>query len=129
MNSDTAFFDRIHYYLPGWEVPKFRPEHFTDRYGFIVDYIAEFFREMRKRPYSDHITRFFRLGNNLNQRDVVAVKKTFSGLMKLSFTLTRILLKKKLRRFRICPYWKKTCKRAAQKDRRNRVLRCKLLIH
>lgn len=85
MNSDTAFFDRMHYYLPGWEVPKFRPEHFTDRYGFIVDYIAEFFREMRKRSYSDHITRFFRLGNNLNQRDVIAVKKTFSGLMKLLY--------------------------------------------
>lgn len=44
MNSDTAFFDRVHYYLPGWEIPKFRPEHFTDRYGFIVDYIAEFFK-------------------------------------------------------------------------------------
>jgi ATP-dependent Lon protease len=85
MNGDTAFFDRIHYYLPGWEIPKFRPEHFTDRYGFIVDYIAEFFREMRKRSYSDHINRYFKLGNNLNQRDVIAVKKTFSGLMKLIY--------------------------------------------
>ncbi len=85
MNSDTAFFDRMHYYLPGWEIPKFRPEHFTDRYGFIVDYIAEFFREMRKRSYSDHINRYFKLGNNLNQRDVIAVKKTFSGLMKLIY--------------------------------------------
>jgi ATP-dependent Lon protease len=85
MNSDTAFFDSMQYYLPGWEAPKFRPEHFTDRYGFIVDYIAEFFREMRKRSYSDHVTRFFKLGNNLNQRDVIAVKKTFSGLMKLIY--------------------------------------------
>ncbi|NLO31395.1 MAG: protease Lon-related BREX system protein BrxL, partial [Methanosarcina mazei] len=85
MNSDTAFFDRMHYYLPGWEIPKFRPEHFTDRYGFIVDYIAEFFREMRKRSYADNINRFFKLGNNLNQRDVIAVKKTFSGLMKLIY--------------------------------------------
>ncbi len=85
MNGDTAFFDRMHYYLPGWEVPKFRPEHFTDRYEFIVDYIAEFFREMRKRSYSDHINRYFKLGNNLNQRDVIAVKKTFSGLMKLIY--------------------------------------------
>ena len=75
MNSDTAFFDRMHYYLPGWEIPKFRPEHFTDRYGFIVDYIAEFFREMRKRSYADNINRFFKLGNNLNQRDVIAVKR------------------------------------------------------
>lgn len=85
MNGDTAFFDRMHYYLPGWEVPKFRPEHFTDRYGFIVDYLAEFFREMRKRSYADHINRFFRIGNNLNQRDAIAVKKTFSGLMKLIY--------------------------------------------
>lgn len=85
MSNDSAFFDRIHYYLPGWEVPKFRPEHFTDRYGFIVDYLAEFLREMRKRSFSDHINTYFRLGNNLNQRDVIAVKKTYSGLMKLIY--------------------------------------------
>ena len=85
MNNDSAFFDRIHYYLPGWEVPKFRPEHFTNRYGFIVDYFAEFLREMRKRSFSDNIFNYFKLGNNLNQRDVIAVKKTFSGLMKLIY--------------------------------------------
>jgi ATP-dependent Lon protease len=85
MNNDSAFFDRIHYYLPGWEVPKFRPEHFTDRYGFIVDYLAEFLREMRKRSYSDVIFKYFSFGNNLNQRDVIAVKKTFSGLAKLIY--------------------------------------------
>ena len=85
MNNDSAFFDRMHYYLPGWEIPKFKPEHFTDRYGFIVDYFAEFLREMRKRSFSDNIFNHFKLGNNLNQRDVIAVKKTFSGLMKLIF--------------------------------------------
>ncbi len=85
MNNDSAFFDRIHYYLPGWEIPKFRPEHFTDRYGFIVDYLAEYLREMRKRSYSDNIFKYFQLGNNLNQRDVIAVKKTFSGFMKLLY--------------------------------------------
>lgn len=85
MNNDSAFFDRIHYYLPGWEVPKFRPEHFTERYGFIVDYLAEFLREMRKRSFGDHIGTYFRFGNNLNQRDVIAVKKTYSGLMKLLY--------------------------------------------
>ncbi len=85
MNNDSAFFDRMHYYLPGWEVPKFRPEHFTDRYGFIVDYLAEFLREMRKRSYSDNMFKYYNLGNNLNQRDVIAVKKTFSGLMKLIY--------------------------------------------
>jgi len=85
MNNDSAFFDRIHYYLPGWEVPKFRPEHFTERYGFIVDYLAEFLREMRKRSFGDHISKYFRFGNNLNQRDVISVKKTYSGLMKLLY--------------------------------------------
>ncbi|WP_084600852.1 protease Lon-related BREX system protein BrxL [Methanolacinia paynteri] len=85
MNNDSAFFDRIHYYLPGWEVPKFRPEHFTERSGFIVDYLAEFLREMRKRSFGDHIFKHFRFGNNLNQRDVIAVKKTFSGLMKIIY--------------------------------------------
>jgi ATP-dependent Lon protease len=85
VSSDTAFFDRIHYYIPGWEVPKFRPKHFTDNYGFIVDYLAEYFRDMRKRSFSDYISKYYRLGNNLNQRDVIAVKKTFSGLMKLMF--------------------------------------------
>jgi len=85
MSNDSAFFDRIHYYLPGWEIPKFRPEHFTDGYGFIVDYLAEFLREMRKRSFSDQISKHFRLGNNLNQRDVIAVKKTYSGLMKLIY--------------------------------------------
>ncbi|EIJ81286.1 putative ATP-dependent Lon protease [Bacillus methanolicus PB1] len=85
MNNDTAFFDRMHYYLPGWEIPKMRPEFFTDRYGFIVDYLAEYFREMRKRSFGDAIDRFFKLGNNLNQRDVIAIRKTVSGLMKLLY--------------------------------------------
>jgi ATP-dependent Lon protease len=85
MNQDTAFFDRIHYYLPGWEVPKFKPEHFTDSFGFIVDYFAEFLREMRKRSFVDILNKYYKLGNNLNQRDVIAVTKTFSGLMKLIY--------------------------------------------
>lgn len=85
MANDTAFFDRMHYYMPGWEIPKMRPEFFTDRYGFIVDYVAEFFREMRKRSFADAIDRYFKLGNNLNQRDTIAVRKTVSGLMKLLY--------------------------------------------
>lgn len=85
MNNDSAFFDRVHYYLPGWEIPKFKPEHFTDNYGFIVDYFAEFLREMRKRNYTDSLQKYFKLGNNLNQRDTIAVTKTFSGLMKLVY--------------------------------------------
>lgn len=82
---DTAFFDRFHAYLPGWEIPKFRPENFTSQYGFIVDYLAEWLREMRKRNFSDAIGKFFALGNNLNQRDSQAVRKTTSGLLKLLF--------------------------------------------
>ncbi|MGG1534806.1 MULTISPECIES: protease Lon-related BREX system protein BrxL [Brevibacillus] len=85
MANDSAFFDRMHYYLPGWEVPKMRPEFLTDKYGFIVDYLAEFFREMRKRIYSDAIDKFFKLGNNLNKRDADAVRKTVSGLIKLLY--------------------------------------------
>ncbi|MEA4958023.1 hypothetical protein SDC9_37504 [bioreactor metagenome] len=85
MKSDTAFFDRMHCYVPGWEIPKFRPEHFTDNFGFITDYFAEFMREMRKKSYSDALEKYFKLGNNLNQRDVTAVKKMVSGLIKLIF--------------------------------------------
>lgn len=85
MANDSAFFDRMHYYLPGWEIPKMRPDFFTDKYGFIVDYMAEFFREMRKRSFADAIDRYFKLGNNLNQRDVIAVRKTVSGLIKLLY--------------------------------------------
>jgi len=82
---DSAFFDRFHAYIPGWEVPKMRPEFFTNRYGLIVDYLAEFYREMRKRSFADAIEKHFKLGNNLNQRDVIAVRKTVSGLLKLMF--------------------------------------------
>lgn len=85
MANDTAFFDRMHYYIPGWEIPKMRPEFFTDEYGFITDYVSEFMREMRKWSYSDVLDKFFKLGNNLNQRDVIAVRKTVSGLVKLIY--------------------------------------------
>jgi ATP-dependent Lon protease len=82
---DAAFFDRFHAYIPGWEIPKMRPEFFTDGYGLIVDYLAEFYREMRKRNFADAIDKYFKLGNNLNQRDVIAVRKTTSGLVKLLY--------------------------------------------
>ncbi|MEG0279493.1 MAG: protease Lon-related BREX system protein BrxL [Morganella sp. (in: enterobacteria)] len=82
---DTAFFDRFHAYIPGWEIPKMRPEFFTNRYGLITDYLAEYMREMRKRSFSDSIDKFFKLGNNLNQRDVIGVRHTVSGLLKLMY--------------------------------------------
>lgn len=85
MANDAAFFDRMHYYLPGWEIPKMRPEYFTDEYGFITDYLSEFMREMRKRSFTDAFDKYFKLGNNLNQRDVIAVRKTVSGLLKLIY--------------------------------------------
>ena len=80
---DTAFFDRFHAYIPGWEIPKMRPEFFTNSYGLITDYLAEYMREMRKRSFADAIDRYFKLGSNLNQRDVIAVRRTVSGLLKL----------------------------------------------
>jgi len=82
---DTAFFDRFHAYIPGWEIPKMRPEFFTNRFGLITDYLAEYMREMRKRSFADAIDRYFKLGNNLNQRDVIAVRRTVSGLLKLLY--------------------------------------------
>ena len=85
MGLDTAFLDRIHCYIPGWEIPKFRPEHFTDDYGFITDYFAEFIRELRKTSESDALDKYFKLGRNLNQRDTIAVRKTVSGLVKLVY--------------------------------------------
>ena len=85
MGTDTAFLDRMHCYLPGWEVPKFRPEHFTNDYGFITDYLAEFIRELRKEQYGDALDRYFHLGKNLNQRDTIAVRKMIDGYLKLLY--------------------------------------------
>jgi ATP-dependent Lon protease len=82
---DAAFFDRFHAYIPGWEVPKMRPEFFTNQYGLIVDYLAEYMREMRKRNFADAIDKYFKLGNNLNQRDTIAVRRTVSGFLKLLY--------------------------------------------
>ena len=85
MGKDTAFLDRIHCYLPGWEIPKFRPEHFTDDYGFITDYLAEFIRELRKEQYGDALDKYYHLGKNLNQRDTIAVRKMVGGFIKLLY--------------------------------------------
>ena len=85
IGTDTAFLDRMHCYIPGWEIPKFRPEHFTDDYGFITDYLAEFLRELRKEQHGDALDKFFRLGKNLNQRDTIAVRKMVGGFIKLLY--------------------------------------------
>ena len=85
MGTDTAFLDRMHCYLPGWEIPKFRPEHFTDDYGFISDNLAEFIRELRKEQYGDALDHYFRLGKNLNQRDTIAVRRMVDGYLKLMY--------------------------------------------
>ena len=85
MGTDTAFLDGMHCYLPGWEIPKFRPEHFTNDYGFISDYLAEFIRELRKEQYGDAIDHYFRLGKNLNQRDTIAVRRMVDGYLKLVY--------------------------------------------
>ncbi|MFC4006016.1 protease Lon-related BREX system protein BrxL [Nonomuraea purpurea] len=85
IRDDMAFIDRIHYYLPGWEIPKMRNELFTNHYGFVVDYLAEALREMRKHNYTELIDRHFSLGSHLNARDRKAVRKTVSGLAKILF--------------------------------------------
>ena len=85
MGTDTAFLDRLHCYIPGWEIPKFRPDHFTNDYGFITDYLAEFIRELRKEQYGDALDKYFRLGKNLNQRDTIAVRKIVGGYVKLLY--------------------------------------------
>lgn len=83
IRDDMAFIDRLHYYLPGWEVPKMRNEHFTDHYGFVVDYLAEALRELRKLNFTEIIDHYFALGAHLNARDRKAVRRTVSGLVKI----------------------------------------------
>ncbi len=85
MAYDTAFLDRMHCYVPGWEIPKYRPDFFTNDYGFITDYLSEFMREMRKEQFSDVCDKYYKFGSNLNQRDVIAVRKTISGFTKLLY--------------------------------------------
>ena len=85
MGTDTAFLDRMHCYIPGWEIPKYRPDFFTDDYGFITDYLSEFLRELRKEPFGDTCDKYFRFGSNLNQRDMIAVRKMVSGFTKLLY--------------------------------------------
>ena len=84
-NCDSAFFDRIHYYLPGWETPKMRSELLTGKYGLITDCLAEFCKEMRKYDFSHNFDKYFRLNKDFNKRDEIAVRKTYSGLTKLLF--------------------------------------------
>jgi len=83
IRDDMAFIDRLHFYLPGWEVPKMRNEHFTDHYGFVVDYLAEALRDLRKLNFTEAIDHHFALGSHLNARDRKAVRRTVSGLMKI----------------------------------------------
>jgi ATP-dependent Lon protease len=85
IREDLAFLDRLHFYVPGWEIPKMRVEFFTDHYGFVVDYLAEALRELRKHNFTEIIDRHFSLGHHLNARDVKAVRKTVSGLTKLLY--------------------------------------------
>src|SRR6266545_4531034 len=85
IRDDMAFIDRLHFYLPGWEIPKMRNEHFTDHYGFVVDYLAEALRDLRKHNFTEVIDRHFSLGAHLNARDRKAVRKTVSGFMKILY--------------------------------------------
>lgn len=84
-NNDSAFFDRMHYYLPGWEIPKMRSELLTEKYGLITDCLAEYTRGMRRMDYTHLLDAYFRLNNKFNKRDEIAVRKTMSGMIKLLF--------------------------------------------
>ena len=83
VNNDTAFLDRIHFYLPGWEMIKFAPQHFTSSFGFSTDYFSEALKSFRRVTFTDVLENFFSLGSHLKQRDTKPVKKTVSGLIKL----------------------------------------------
>jgi len=80
---DTAFYDRIHAYIPGWEFQKTRDDVYTNHFGLVTDYLAEVFKEFRKRSYADYAERYFRFGAHLGGRDQKAVRKIVSGLVKL----------------------------------------------
>jgi len=82
---DTAFLDRIHSYLPGWEVDKLRNEMFSDGYGFVVDYLAEILKELRKEDWTNDYSKFFELSNTITTRDKTAIQKTFAGLCKIIY--------------------------------------------
>lgn len=84
-NNDSAFFDRIHAYLPGWETPKLRSNLFTKKYGLISDCFSEFCHAMRKYDFTNSFAEFFTLNNQFNTRDTIAVGRTFSGLAKLIY--------------------------------------------
>ena len=134
MGTDTAFLDRMHCYLPGWEIPKFRPEHFTNDYGFISDYLAEFIRELRKEQYGDAIDHYFRLGKNLNQRDTIAVRRMVDGYLKLVYPdagLSRwgVYERRTGRSSQAFSGNASPGKGAAEKVGRHGILRCQLLLH
>ncbi|SDN62693.1 BREX system Lon protease-like protein BrxL [Vreelandella arcis] len=82
---DSAFLDRLHFYIPGWEVDIIRGEMFSDGYGFVVDYLAEVLRSMRNYDYSDQYREHFSLSSDISTRDRDGINKTFSGLMKILF--------------------------------------------
>lgn len=129
MGTDTAFLDRMHCYIPGWEISKFRPHHFTDDYGFITDYLAEFIRELRKEQYGDALDKYFRLGKNLNQRDTIAVRKMVGGFVKLLYPDGEYSKEQLGRNFENFSGDAPQGQRAVEKARRHGVLRCQFLLH
>ena len=81
--NDSAFFDRIHAYLPGWEIPKFKSEHFTSNFGFLSDYLSEYMRSVRSVDTGSSIYEHFEFNKDVNKRDEIGIRKTVSGLVKL----------------------------------------------
>ena len=82
---DSAFLDRVHFYIPGWEIDIIRGEMFSSGYGFVVDYLAEVLKSLRSHDFSDRYQQYFELSSDISTRDRDGINKTFSGLMKILF--------------------------------------------
>ncbi len=126
---DSAFFDRFHAYIPGWEIPKMRPEFFTNQYGLIVDYLAEFMREMRKRNFADAINKYFKLGRDLNQRDTIAVQAHRLRPAEAALPARGVRQGGRAPLPGVRPGSPSPGQGATEEDRRHGVLRCPLLLH
>jgi ATP-dependent Lon protease len=106
-----------------------RPEFLTVDYGFIVDYLAELFREMRKRSFSDIAERYFRFGNNLNQRDVIAVRKTVSGMIKLLYPNGEFTVEEVEEILRYALVERRRVKEQLKENWWHGILRCQFLLY
>ena len=129
IRDDMAFIDRLHFYLPGWEIPKMRNDLFTDHYGFVVDYLAEALRELRRHNFTEICDRYFTMGSHLVARDRKAVKKSVSGLMKIIHPKGDATPAEIAELVGVCNGGTSSCEGTAQEDGLVRVLPHFLQLH